>query len=77
MVSLTPVTSSNIKAIGHDATKDELHVDFGNGVYVYAGVPASAHAALIGAESVGKHFHQHIKGKFDHRKPGDDNDRAR
>lgn len=47
--------------------RDEPHltIDFkSGGTYVYAGVPRKEYEALIAAESVGKHFHQHIKGKF-------------
>ena len=61
------VESSNIEAIGFkDGT---LTVHFKNGsAYSYAGVGAEDHTKLMGAESIGKHFNQHIKGKFDHKK---------
>ena len=58
----TPVTSSNIVSIGHDPATNTLEVEFkGGGVYSYAGVDAAKHAALIAADSVGSHFHKHIK----------------
>lgn len=59
--NLTPVESSQIKAIGHEGTT--LTVEFKNGsVYEYANVPPTLHQHLMGAESVGKFFSQYIKG---------------
>ena len=53
-MQLTPVTSSNIKAIGHDPEANELHVEFGDGSrWIYAGVDAFRHADMMKAESVG------------------------
>lgn len=61
------VKSSNIHAIGWADGK--LTVQFKNGTsYSYSGVPADTHKKLMDAESVGKHFNEHIKGKFDHKK---------
>jgi KTSC domain len=55
-----PVKSSNIAEIGHSGTT--LEVKFKNGgVFRYHNVDADKHAALMRAESVGKHFHAHIK----------------
>jgi hypothetical protein len=57
-----PVQSSNIKSIGHDGDKT-LSVEFKNGgVYHYHDVTPAQHAALVGADSVGGHFHSNIKG---------------
>lgn len=64
MVDLSPVKSSNIAAIGHDADSGELHVEFKNGGrYVYQGVSADQHAALTKADSIGSHLHKHVKPK--------------
>jgi hypothetical protein len=59
----TPVTSSNIKSAGwHQRT---LFLHFNNGrTYSYADVPQAAYNDLVGAESVGKHFHAYIKNAF-------------
>lgn len=58
-----PVTSSNIVSVGHDPEKDELHVEFrGGNVYIYSGVDADKHAAMMKADSVGGFFHANIKG---------------
>jgi hypothetical protein len=60
-----PVTSSNIKSIGHDPQNRTLHVEFNSGkVYEYGGVSAGEHAALVNADSVGKHFNEHIKAHY-------------
>lgn len=64
-MKLTPVTSSNIEAIGHDPETNTLRVQFkGSGTYDYAGVSAEDHAALVGAGSIGSHFHKNIRTAF-------------
>jgi hypothetical protein len=65
-MKLEPVQSSNIAAIGHDPEKNQLVVQFKSGAtHAYEGVSAEDHAALIGAESVGKHFHANIRNRFE------------
>ena len=60
----TPVTSSFIESVAHDG--DTLQVKFASGkIVTFAGVPAEEHAKLMGAESIGRHFGQHIRGKYD------------
>jgi hypothetical protein len=62
MIDLTPVKSSNVAAVGHDAQANELHVQFKSGnSYVYNGVTADQHKALMSADSVGSHLHKIIK----------------
>lgn len=62
-----PVSSSNIKSIGHDSNQNVLAVEFKDGsVYHYHDVPADAHDALVGAKSVGGHFHANIKNNYTH-----------
>ena len=59
---LVPVKSSNVEAIGHDPNANELTVKYkSGGVYVYHGVTAEQHAALMAAPSIGGHLHKHIK----------------
>lgn len=61
-MKITPVTSSNIAAIGYDIETTELAVQFKNGkTFVYIGVSREEHAALMASESIGKHFNQFIK----------------
>lgn len=65
-IPLTPVKSSKLVAIGHDAASQTLAVQFfakgepGN-VYHYSSFSAEEYAAFAGAESVGKHFIAHIQ----------------
>lgn len=64
MVDLAAVKSSNIAAVGHDPQSSELHIEFKNGgKYVYHGISADQHAALLKAPSIGSHLHKHIKPK--------------
>jgi hypothetical protein len=59
-------------AIGYDRGLKELHIQFHGGrTFIYADVPEDAHVALMSAESVGKHYHAHIKGKYQDRKHED------
>ncbi len=67
-IALTPVESSQIEAIGHDAASNILAIRFksrGNGqpgpLYHYAGFTADDFAAFQAAESVGSHFYRTIK----------------
>lgn len=61
-MKMTPVTSSNIAAIGYDLAHTELAVQFKNGkTFYYLEVSPEEHAELMAAESVGKHFNQFIK----------------
>jgi hypothetical protein len=70
-MNMHPVKSSNISALGYDAEKKELHVQFTNGTsYSYAGVPEHEYKSLASADSVGKRFHTHVKEKFKHERVG-------
>lgn len=51
-MEMVPVKSSNVKAVGY--ADGDLTVEFvSGGRYVYHGVPAGVHAALMAAESKG------------------------
>ena len=64
-----PVKSSNLDEVGYDPATRTLHVRFqGGNTYEYAEVPSQAYMDLITADSKGKHFHQHVRGKYVHRK---------
>lgn len=68
-MNMQKVKSSTIEAVGHDAEKNRMVVRFNNGTeYEYSNVNKEQHSAFVGADSVGSHFHAHIRGKFDHRK---------
>lgn len=58
----TPVSSSNLRAIGYAPETQTLEIEFLNGgLYSYSGVPAAVHAALMSASSHGSYFDAHIK----------------
>jgi KTSC domain-containing protein len=65
-----PVKSSNIESIGYHPETKRMSVRFkgSGGTYSYADVPKDVYDKLMGAESVGKHFHAEIKGKYKHLK---------
>jgi KTSC domain len=63
-ITMVPVQSSNIDAVGHCAATNTLAVRFKSGdTYHYPDCEKSVHEALVGAKSVGQHFHANIKGK--------------
>lgn len=63
MPDLTPVTSSNIEAIGHDGT--DLYVKFHNGrVWRYRNVPADVHAEMLRQKSPGSFFSTQVKPNY-------------
>lgn len=64
-IDLNPVESSNIVALGYDPSTRRLAVAFkSGGIHVYHEVGQAEFAAFADAESVGKHFHAHIRNKF-------------
>lgn len=72
-ITMTPIeSSSQIKAIGYDASTRMLAVTFihSGSTYHYADVPPEKHAALMAAESKGSHLGKHIKGQHEYKKIG-------
>lgn len=66
-MTLSPVESSNIRAIGYDGARRHLYIEFkAAGLYRYDDVPPQTVAAFMGATSIGQHFHRHIKGAYKH-----------
>ena len=70
---MVPVKSSQISKIGYDPETQTLAVEFkgksGSGsLYHYSDVPASAHEALMAADSKGTHLGKHIKNTHPHKK---------
>lgn len=64
--ALTPVTSSNVKAIGYD--DGALFVEFhGSGTYRYDKVPRQVFDDFLAAESAGRFFAANVRGKFGHK----------
>lgn len=65
----TPVSSSNISAIGYDPDNEVLEVEFTNGaVYSYSGVPLGEYEGIMNADSKGKYLHANIKGIYPYMK---------
>ena len=69
-IELQDVQSSQIHSIGHDPESNTLAIRFYRGwgrdqvpgpLYHYANVDADTFAAFRDAESLGRHFGQHIK----------------
>lgn len=63
-IELVPVQSNQVAAIGYDPATKTLAVTFTRGagaIYHYPDVEPEAYEAFKGAESIGKHFGQHIK----------------
>lgn len=63
-IPLTPVESSQVKAIGYDPLTKRLACQFVHGaghLYVYPDVEPKVHAEFMASKSIGKFFGQHIK----------------
>jgi hypothetical protein len=66
---MVPVESSDLSAIGYDASSATLTIEFrSGGVYEYSQVPYREFLELLNAESHGKYFHQNIKDQFPYRR---------
>lgn len=70
VITMAPVSSSQIAAIGHDPVTNTMAIQFksktGTGsVYHYSNVDAKAFNAFKTAESIGSHFGKHIKPHAD------------
>ena len=63
-IPLTPVESSQVKAIGYDPLTKTLAVTFTRGlgsIYHYQNCEPQLHADFMAAESIGTFFGKHIK----------------
>lgn len=68
-MNLTPVSSSNISAIGYD--DGNLYVSFhSGGLYVYFNVPISVYHSLMSASSHGSYLAHHVKGVYRYQRIG-------
>ena len=64
-ITLVPVASSNLAAVGYSAATSVLRIRFNSGsVYDYMGVPEHIHDGLMGAASKGSYFNAHIKNRY-------------
>lgn len=63
--TLVSVDSSSIAAVGYDATRRRLYIDFvGGHTYTYHDVPPETHAALLRANSKGGYFNREIRNAY-------------
>lgn len=61
----TPVSSSNLAAVGYDLNTHTLEIAFNSGsVYQYSNVPESVYRGLMDASSHGRYFIAHIRGVY-------------
>jgi len=64
-IAMKRVASSNVAAIGYDPLTETLRVEFVSGsVYDYLKVPATVHANLMAAPSIGKFLNAEIKPNY-------------
>ena len=65
------VSSSNISAIGYDASTETLEVEFTNNtVYEYTGVPQVVYEQFMNASSHGSYFNHEISRNYPYNKIG-------
>ena len=58
----TPVSSSNLKAVGYDATEQILEIEFLNGsAYQYFNVPQAMYLGMMRAGSRGGFLDKYVK----------------
>lgn len=64
-IARTPVRSSNLASVGHDAKRRVLEIEFRHGaVYRYYNVPREVFHGLMRAESKGRWFAAKIRNRF-------------
>lgn len=64
ITEMVPVTSQAIRAIGHDASTGMVHVEFhSGGTHRFGPFTQEQFARFRDAESVGRHFHSHVREK--------------
>jgi KTSC domain len=67
-VRVATVDSTTLATVAYDEAQELLQLEFcSRAVYLYFGVPATVHQALLGAPSKGKYFNQAIRGRFPYR----------
>jgi hypothetical protein len=69
------VESTTIATVVYDEAQELLQLEFcSRAIYLYFGVPAAVHQALLDAPSKGRYFNQTIRGEFPYRLIPDLND---
>ena len=65
--NLTPVSSSNLDALGYDDTDSTMYAQFkGGAVYAYQGVPKDIYELVLNANSVGRALNEHVKNVYNY-----------
>lgn len=66
MIPMTPIKSSNIKAVGYDPATLTMQVEFHGSEepYLIENVPAALHGQMLKAPSPGGFYHSFIKNRF-------------
>lgn len=68
-MTMTPVESSQLAAIGYDPASLTLGVTFkGGGHYRYAGMSPEHYAEFMAADSKGSHFGKFVRDRYQYRK---------
>jgi KTSC domain len=66
-VSMKPVFSSHVNAVGYDDGSSELHIEYKNGKrFIYKDVDPDKARQVMNGASVGQSLHKHIRGQHDH-----------
>lgn len=64
----TTLESTTLATVAYDEARGLLQLEFRSGAfYLYIGVPAAVHQALLDAPSKGKYFNRAIRGRFSYR----------
>ena len=64
-MTLQPINSSSLAAIGYDADTQTLTVEFRkSGTYEFFEVPESIYQELMSAGSHGEYFGRNVRGKY-------------
>ena len=60
------VASSSLRSVGYDPRRQVLEVEFASGRrYRYLDVPPHVHEALRAAPSLGRHFNEFIRDRYE------------
>lgn len=63
-MSLIPVNSSAIRAVGYDGHNLAVVFTTSDTMYVHHGVPYAVYFGLMRAASMGAYYNRHIRGRY-------------
>jgi len=62
---ITVVVSTTLSTVAYDSMRNLLQLEFrSRAVYLYFGIPAAVHEALLAAPSKGGYFNHTIRGRY-------------